>query len=195
MASSKWNLLWCLPWMLVTFLLVELLVFLPLFIMGLPLLVLGLFLVPTVMLPGKLDPKFERIAFPIKWLDAWVGNYEDGLCPPWWVLEHLATVNFVMALLWFLRNPVCNLRFCPVASTKPSASKVRWIGADHQPKDGEPAFYVCWQGAYVGMRWQCKTLGMWLGWKVIPSDRNGVFDYRAWGIGTACQLLRFKEVA
>lgn len=180
-----------LAWTIISTLIVELLIFTPLFLMGIPALGIALSLAPTDMQDSIWDPSFKRIAFKWKWLDAWLGNYEDGLCPPWWDLECEGS-NWTKRMKWFLRNPVTNLRFCPIISTKPKPDSVGWIGDDYLAPDGVPGFFVCWQGLYGGIRWQNAKRGIWFGWKVIPTDRFGVHDYRLKGIGISCHYYRFR---
>ena len=173
-------------WCIVSTLAMEILVFLPLYLLGIPTSWLALQLASVCYKPSRIDPNVYVMAFRSHFLDAWLGNWEDGLCPDWWA------VRGGKPFTWFLRNPVTNMRFWPAVSTRPHPTKIRWIGTDHQPKDGEPGFYICWQGLYSGIRWQGAKGGIWFGWKVIPSDRFGVTDYRAWGIGIACKRLKFK---
>ena len=183
--SSRWNILWAAPWGLASWLAVELLVFLPLFILGLILMPALLRFAPIVQVESRVNAGAQIEAFRWVWAQTLFGNWEDGLLPLWWSQQGGTRYG------WFVRNPVCNLRFWPIVSTLPSPS-VRWVGnVAAVPADGTPGWFLAWQGPYVGFRWQCGTWGVWLGWKVNPADRNGCTDYRRAGIGTACQVMRF----
>lgn len=174
-------------WGLVAFLAVEVLVFLPLYLAGLPAAWLASRYARTVRRPSRLYPERLVLCYESQLLDAWLGNWEDGLCPEWWASIGGTPFN------WWLRNPVCNLRFAPILSTLPDPARVRYVGADHMPEPGEPGWFVCWQDGYVGMLWQCASWGLWIGWKVKPEDQLGVppDSCRNWGIGVAAQLMRF----
>jgi hypothetical protein len=183
--SSRWNALWAAPWGLASWLVVELIIFLPLFF-------LGLVLDPFWWAPQ--GPGLSRInsgsvitVFRWTWAQTIWGNWEDGLLPPWWSSDGHGIYS------WFVRNPVCNMRFWPVVSTLPKPS-VKWIGtANEVPANGIPGWFLAWQGPYVGFLWQCSTWGVWLGWKLNPRDAqpDAPKDYRSFGLGTACQIMRF----
>ena len=71
-------------------------------------------------------------------------------------------------------------------------SRVRFIGTPCIPPDGGPGCFLCWQGGYVGFRWQCATWGIWAGWATSPSDSLGIpKDWRAYGFGPVLMILRF----
>lgn len=192
MRRSAFNLIWGIPWMLMSVLFVELLIFMPLLILGTPVAAVTLLFAPIITVPSRIFPETPRLAFKWAWLDAWVGNWEDGLCPQWWD-ERCTGSAWSKRIRWFIRNPVTNLRFMPIISTKPDPLGIQWIGIDHQPQDGEAGNYFCWQGVYSGFRWQGTKHGVWFGYKVTPSDRDGVPDYRRFGIGIASQFLSFRS--
>jgi hypothetical protein len=168
-------------WGLVTWLLVEVFVFLPLALAGLPVAWLAGRYAERVTYPSRVWDGLWVTGYKNATLNAWVGNYEDGIIQPGYA-----------PLAWFIRNPVSNLRFVPVVSTLPSM-KTSFVGSTTKvPVDGASGWFLAWANGYVGFRWQCATWGVWLGWKVIPNDAFGpVSDYRKSGIGTACQLLIF----
>jgi hypothetical protein len=175
-------------WGLLLFLLVEVVIFLPLYIVGLPMAWLAGRYAGTHETPSRLFPDRAILAYDNPVLDWWVGNYEDGLKPvfDWWPAEKTA-------FQWFLRNPVCNLRFTPLISTKPSPN-TQWVGSvDAVPANGVPGWFLAWSGPYVGFLWQNTRWGMWAGFKINPRDARFVpaDDYRRWGLGTACQIMRF----
>ena len=171
-------------WGLLTWLLVEVvvfLVFLPLYVVGLPLAWAAGRWAKTVPATSICDSGRLITAYTNPLLDWWVGNYEDGVQPPGYT-----------AFAWFVRNPVCNLRFAPVISTLPSLD-TRWVGNVNEiPPDGTPGWFLAWAHGYVGFRWQCASWGVWAGWKLNPADASGpCTDYRRFGLGTAAQILRF----
>lgn len=175
-------------WGLFTFLIVEVFIFLPLYIVGVPVAWLADRLAMKHFTPSRLFPERFIVSYENRLLDWWVGNYEDGVKPEfdWWPAEKTA-------LQWFLRNPVTNLRFTPILSTKPCPIRVKWVGSNEVPANAVPACFLAWQGPYVGFLYQNTKWGVWIGWKINPRDAFFVpsDDYRRWGIGTACQLMRF----
>ncbi len=168
-------------WGLVSWLVVEVLIFLPLYIIGLPLAWWAQDGGRVIEVPSRLYPERTVRAYANPVLNWWIGNYEDGIEPEGYT-----------PFRWFVRNPVCNLRFTPIISTLPSTA-TRWVGSvDAIPPDGAPGWFIAASGPYVGFRWQCRTWGVWLGWKLNPADARGTpNDYRKFGIGTACQIMRF----
>lgn len=186
--SSRWHLLWAVPWMLLSWLAVEVLVFLPLYLVGLAAFPIAWRWAPKTFTQSHVwaDDRAIR-TFSWLWLDEWLGNHEDGLLPFWWSNQGGTAYS------WFLRNPVTNMRFWPIISTLPDTPRLRFCGNVVEILES-PGWFVCWQGPYVGFRWQCETLGIWIGWKVQPRDVGGIpaEDYRRFGIGTACQIMRFR---
>jgi hypothetical protein len=174
--ASRWNLLWAVPWMVVSALTVEAAVWLPLYLAGLVVVPLASRLADKTERPSKLYSRLI-LCYKNRILDELWGNHEDGIAPDGWTVWR-----------WFLRNPVTNLRFWPVISTKP-ASSTRWIGS---PAIEPGCRFIAWNGPYVGCRWEGSKLGFWLGWKVNPRDAVEIptDDYRRWGIGIAMQVLR-----
>jgi len=175
-------------WGLITFLAIEVFVFLPLYLIGIPLTIAASRYARIKVVPSRLYPERDIIAYSNQVLDWWIGNYEDGLDPEfeWWDSSKTA-------LDWFLRNPVCNLRFVPIISTKPDPLRVRFIGTlDEIPHQNRPGWFLCWQGGYVGFFYQNESWGIWLGFKVNPRDARYVLpdDYRNWGIGTVAQFWK-----
>ena len=188
MMASRWNILWTIPWGLASWLAVEMGIFLPVFLVGLVLFWPLLWLCPIVQKESTINVGQPVSAFKWGWANELWGNHEDGLNPDWWAAKGGTPWT------WYLRNPVCNMRFWPIVSTFPSAS-VRWIGnVAAVPPDGTPGWFLAWQGGYVGFRWQCVSCGVWLGWKLNPKDAAVTpSDYRIHGLGTACQLMRFHQ--
>lgn len=175
-------------WGIISFLAVEAFVFLPLYLVGLPVAFFAQSSASTEVVDSMVFQGRRIVAYKNRLLNWWVGNYEDGIDPEfdWWSQKNTP-------FKWFLRNPVCNLRFTPIISTKPSVDTKHVGTSVSLPKDGEPGWFLCWSGWYVGFRYQNTKWGVWLGWKVIPLDATHVAsdDYRRSGIGLAAQFMRF----
>ena len=168
-------------WGLLSWLFVEVCVFLPLYLGGLVVVPLASRFAKRIQ-GVSVVTKGSIVAWANPVLNAIYGNDEDGILVPRYT-----------PWTWWVRNPVTNMRFWPVISTMPSQN-TKWVGnVKAIPPDGGPGWFLTWAGGYVGFRWQCASWGIWLGWKVNPRDARFVpeDDYRRWGIGTACQLLRF----
>jgi len=173
--ASRWNLLWALPWMLVSVLAVEILVFLPLYLLGLVVVPCAARRALKTERPSRVNDSLV-LSYRSPALDALWGNWEDGLAPAGFTIWS-----------WFQRNPCCNLRFCPVISTRPSAA-TRFIGS----REIAPGCrFIAWAGPYVGCRWEGRKYGVWLGYKINPRDAwQTATDYRVHGLGIAVQILR-----
>lgn len=180
-------------WGLLSFVLVEVVVFLPIYLLGLVLMPALCNWAPIEKRESRLNPGVEIEAFRWAWAQALFGNWEDGLSPTWWNDYNLVPAPTAASrFTWFLRNPVNNMRFWPWISTRPAPARVGFIGMDHIPAAGEPGWFLCWQGLAVGCRWQCASWGIWAGWAVSPSDRLGMpNDWRAAGYSVVLQLFRF----
>lgn len=175
-------------WGILSFLVVELLVFLPLYILGIPLVWWAQRYARKRVVPSILYPERSILAYSNPILDWWIGNREDGLDPDfeWWDSKHTA-------MDWYLRNPVCNLRFIPIISTTPDPTRVHHIGTlDEVPPQNRQGWFLCWQGGYVGFFYQNRSWGTWLGWKTSPRDAGPCAprDYRYHGLGTVAQFWR-----
>jgi hypothetical protein len=187
--NSRWNALWAIPWGAASFLLVGALVWFPVFLLGL----VG---VPLMLWTGRVTLGDSRVnagqcivVFEDAWAQCLWGNWEDGLAPLWWVTKNNGKPYWLIRYLWYLRNPVCNMRFWPLVSTLPS-SDTHWCGTLNQLPSGviNPGWFLAWRGCYVGFYWQRATWGTWWGWKVNPLDaRQPCTDYRRFGLGIACQ--------
>lgn len=168
---------------------VEVIVFMPLYAIGLVAFPIAWRLASRVIRNDArivIDDK-RRLAFKSRVLDAWLGNYEDGLLPEWWKNEHNGT-----AYGWFRRNPVTNLRFIYPFGVLPNPSKVGWAGTK-EDNDNKPGWFMAWQGLHTGFQWCSKTWKIWMGWKVLPLDRYGIpSNYRRFGIGLAAQIERLR---
>ncbi|BDU72407.1 hypothetical protein [Mesoterricola silvestris] len=174
-------------WGLLTWLIAEVVVFLPLYLLGVVFMWPLLKWAPKRLKESNINRGQFVYGFLWPWLDELFGNREDGLLPEWWALREGTAYG------WFLRNPICNMRFWPLVSTLPKPT-VKWIGnAACVPPSGVPGWFLAWQGGYVGFLWQCRSWGLWAGWKLNPRDATFILpdDYRTHGLGTACQLMRF----
>ena len=176
-----------LVWGSIAFLAVESLIFLPLYLLGIPVAYAASRWAKRDTGFSLITPDRAIVTYHNKLLNWWIGNKEDGIWPDF------AKELGLSVFQWYMRNPVTNLRFVPVISTRPCPSKVRFVGSPVMPDDGVPGWFICWQGPYVGVLIQNASWGLWWGWKVKPEDRYGVIGYRRFGIGTACQLMRFKR--
>jgi len=167
-------------WGLIFFLFVEACVFLPLYLLGLPVAWAASKWAPTEITKSRLWDRYI-LAYRNPILNWWVGNYEDGIVPD----------PSTTAFRWFVRNPVTNLRFVPLLSTRPDPIRLQFVGSDEIKPTGTPCHFLAWQGAYVGYRYQNASWGVWLGWKLNPRDKRFVSynDYRRFGIGTATQIF------
>jgi hypothetical protein len=192
--KNKLNLLWALPWGFLTWIMVELLTGFLIFLPGLVFMPLALAIAHITLAESRLNQGQQIAVFKNGLLQTMWGNWEDGLSPLWWIQAMPAGRSmWLTRYLWFWRNPVGNARFWPIISTLPKHT-VRWCGTLNEvPEAGVAGWFVAWQFPYVGFYWACSTWGLWLGWKLNPRDAQAdpPMDYRYWGIGTACILLRF----
>lgn len=179
--------IWFIPIGIMFFLAVELFVFLPLFL-------LGLVVLPFLYWFASFDLDEKGLLhFENPLLEELFGNFEDGINPPWWAAKHPDKDAPYSSYLWFIRNPVTNMRRWPIVSTLPKKS-VKWFGnVDEIPQEGFPGWFIAWQGPYVGFFYQTTTYRIWLGWKISPRDSwtHPPRDYRYDGIGLAVQWIRF----
>jgi len=146
---------------------------------------------------------FERdvMQFPsLFWL--W-NNAEDGVdglrggdpAQQWWADKTAGWSPQKRIFVWSaLRNPVDSLRWVPVINPKLEPSRVRFVGMDHEPGDGESGWYFAWLSgtAYSCIRVERYGFRFWLGNKIHPEDVRGLQpgDYRAIRCDFACQFKR-----
>jgi len=178
-------------WLGISFLAVEVFIFLPLYLVGLLAFPIAYHFASLTVKESYINTCQDVLGFKNRVLDEWLGNREDGLLPAWWQKERNGT-----AYGWFLRNPVCNMRFWPYISTFPNSERMKWIGTiDHIGNANETGWFLCWQGLYTGFWYQGKYFGCWVGWKCSPRDRfpDAPRDYRYCGLGIACQLWKAKN--
>ena len=180
-------------WGLLSFLLVQVFIFLPIYLLGLILLPALLQWAPIVQMESRLNAGQMVEMFKWTWANTLFGNLEDGLSPAWWTTQCGKTEpSWSTRFTWFLRNPVNNMRFWPVISTKPQPEKVKHVGSSTILPAGVPCGFICWQGPYVGFRWQNTKRGIWLGWACNPSDVKGIpNDWRAYGFSVVLQVMKF----
>lgn len=180
-------------WLIVSFLVVELCVFMPLYLVGLAAFPIAYRHADKIYRDSNINTGYLVLTFKNPILNEWLGNHEDGILADWWVRERGGT-----AYGWFLRNPICNMRFWPIVSTLPSPH-TNWVGSlDHKPYMPERGWFFAWAGLYSGVYWCGKKWGVWMGWKINPIDRHiGTpsaphKDYRYYGLGLAAQIWRNK---
>ena len=190
MKKSNWNLLWAAPWLLLSWLTVELLVFLPLLILGLPASALALRYADVELRHSILPSKAPVLAYTNTILDVWLGNREDGVIAAWWRRDHPTWSDWRLGFTWFVRNPVTNLRYIPIIGLVPSPSHIRYMGADTEPEWSRPGWCLTWQGPHSGFVWQTSKFKLWIGWKLLPQDRVRITGYRKYGVGPVAQLRR-----
>jgi hypothetical protein len=174
-------------WGLISFLLVEVFIWLPLYLTG----VIAVWAADhwgakTRLIKSRIDPDRYVLSYSNHFLNWWIGNYEDGIDPEslWWP-------ELKSKLDWFLRNPNTNLRFAPIISTLPDPEKLEWVGTlTEVPGLDTPGWFLVWQGPYVGFLWQGKKCGVWLGWALNPRDKQPMCprDYRWHGVGIKAQV-------
>ena len=175
-------------WMLITYCLVEIIIFLPLYLIGVLIFPIVYKYSTIINIESNINTNEQILGFKNNLLNEWLGNREDGLLPDWWKQKNGT------AFSWFIRNPICNMRFWPIVSTLPKQSKTDFVGSlDHIPDTKtEHGWFLCWEGLYTGFYYQGNTFGLWIGWKCNPRDKNlnAPTDYRYKGLGTACQFWK-----
>lgn len=186
------------------------------FVVFVPLNLLGLITVPLAVLTGGYycrhdqekqdkgeDPKVFHFTSPFMWI--W-DNFEDGIANTTY-FKHPSFLWQVMKWSCF-RNPVNNLRIAPYLSCKVDPKKICFVGTygSHYELDlirvandikkyrnkEEPHWYFAWHGFYTCLFWQHSWFGgklrrFWLGWKIVPTDVFGVSSARAPGAKFAQQ--------
>jgi hypothetical protein len=179
-------------------------IFLPLAIVGIPLVYL---LSRLHWCEPRYSKKFDRtvLQWRTRWLFGLYNNLEDGVdglrgsdpAQLWWHEKTAAYSPQQRIFVWAaFRNPVDNLRFVPVLNPKLVPSKVRSIGMYHEPAKGEGGWYYAWLAGspYSCIRYETKTRRFWLGWKIRPEDRNGLKPGDARAI--RCDFaIQFKRIA
>ncbi len=198
--SSRWNMLWAIPWMIVTWGLVEVLVFFPLYLVGLIVFPLAWRYAPLAWEESRCWKYTSIIGFKNAWLNEWLGNHGDGLLTVYWDEQGKTAYS------WFIRNPISNMRFWPLVSIRPIKDyaiwslPLRYCGNVTEIVE-TPGWFVAWYRGRVGLRWIWSnpflgTKGLAIGWHLNPRDRNGIpgDDVRRFGIGTVCQRLSAGEV-
>ena len=162
---------------------------------------------------GNLETRTSRhfpnrmlLQFHAKWMGLYC-NDEDGVdglrgvdpAQQWWADKTAGWSPQKRIFIWSaIRNPVDSLRWLPLINPKIDPTRVRYVGMDREPQDGESGWYFAWQGLYSCIRWEFELRGrfyrFWLGNKLKPEDRLGLHegDVRAIRCDFAAQ---FKRVA
>ena len=154
--------------------------FLPIFLIGLP-------IVALLELTGSYSLRYGKTWHFPSWAWLW-DNEDDGVCPTGY-----------NALTWYLRNPCVNLRLLPLFGFKAAGrsfySKANCrITPDIDPSPTGWTYAITWTGPYMGVWFTRKLLGKTLairfGWKLIPADTKGIppNDGRYNGVPFAAQL-------
>lgn len=180
--------------------LARLAVFLPLAIIGIP-------IVCILARAGWCEPifsaRFNRtvLQWRTRWLFWLYSNCEDGIdglrggdpAQQWWADKTRGMTSQKRIFKWSaLRNPVNNLRYVPFINPKFHSDRIRFVGLDHEMQDGEGGWFFIWQGLYSGFRFETARWRFWMGWKFRPEDAKGVAadDTRLPRADFACQLKR-----
>lgn len=190
--------IWRLP-IFVVFWIVRLAIFLPLAIMGIP-------LVYWQTSRGKHSPRpSKRFSHTLLLWSTWFmwpwQNEEDGVdglrggdpAQQWWADKTAGWSPQKRIFVWSaLRNPVDSLRWVPVLNPQLIPREVHFIGMDHEPEKGEGGWYFAWMGPYSCIRYETKHFRFWFGWKIRPEDRCGLQpgDVRAIRCDFAMQAKR-----
>lgn len=132
---------------------------------------------------GRLTVDEQRkLHFKARWM--WLyDNREDGVdgrrggdpAQDWWMQRTKDRTLRERVFLWSaLRNPVNNLRYVPIICPKFHPDQIGFYGTGDEPPDGQSGWAYTWQGIYSGLYIKRPHLWFWIGWKLRPSDRNGI---------------------
>jgi hypothetical protein len=175
------------------YLLIELFVWLPLFLLGLPI-VVALSIANAWNFGLSKNPQHSTILEWPSWAWIW-GNDDDGIIP---IGE---PINAISAIKWYIRNPVENLRYTAFG-LRPRPKLIKTAGNCRVDPDADYAnvkvrawrWCMTWQGIKGGIWIQGPIFGMRLnirlGWKLIPADAVSIspLDGRLNGCGIASQV-------
>lgn len=157
------------------------------FVIDLPLIILGWIVVPIAAACGaydwKLEPNDDNVSFKktshFTWKFMWLwDNFEDGISnATYWQAPN----KFLQIVYWScLRNPVNNLRLVPYLKVQIEPLKVRFIGAFCSATNAQqvrwaqehigrtildhydtpiPQWFFAWQGIYSCWYWQFNLFG------------------------------------
>lgn len=180
--------------------LLRLAVFLPLAIIGVPLLYL---LAQVGHVETRRSKRFDR--YLLQWRPPFglYCNDEDGIdglrgndpAQQWWADKTASWSPQKRIWVWSaLRNPVDSLRWVRLLNPRIDPTHVRFVGMDHEPAKGENGWYLAWLSGtpYSCIRVERQGWRFWLGWKLKPEDRNGLqsSDVRTIRCDFACQAKR-----
>ena len=186
------------------------------FLINLPTILLGWILIPIAAACGAYEAYqghdgagTPRVQYRFTWKFMWLwDNEEDGIADKtYWVAPNM----FLQILYWSCnRNPSHNLSNVPYLNCKIQPEKVRFVGSEGNKTDEKPPknnnymlydtkipqWFFAWQGPYSNFYWQFilngKLRRFWIGWKIYPTDINGVTPYRKNGAGFATQWKAVK---
>lgn len=177
-----------------------LVLFLPLWLLGLPIVAACAW--QAWCWPTKAK-RFDRTVLTFPRIFSLYSNDEDGVdglrggdpAQQWWADKTAGWSPQKRIFIWSaMRNPVDSLRWIPLINPKLDPSRVRFVGMDHEPNDGESGWYFAWLAgtAYSCIRVERWGFRFWLGTKLHPEDAKGLQsgDVRAIRCDFAIQLKR-----
>jgi hypothetical protein len=124
----------------------------------------------------RFSPQFGRDVMQFPWPFYPYCNFEDGVdglrggdpAQQWWADRTIGQSDARRIFVWSaFRNPVDSLRWVPLINPRIDPARVRYVGLDREPQDGESGWYFAWQGLYSCIRWEFEVRGrfyrFWLG--------------------------------
>jgi hypothetical protein len=172
-----------------------------------PLYIIGFVLIPyqahnveerdSPQYPGR-----RVLQFRARWMAPW-NNPEDGVDglrggdeeQAWWGAQTSGDSEPARIFAWSaLRNAINGLRYAPILCPRLTSKGVGYVGTGDEPEDGQSGWAYVWQGLYSGLYIKRPTLWLWIGWKLRPSDANGIppTDTRLPRADFALQLQRVR---
>lgn len=166
----------------VLWILYELLVALPLWVIGFPL---------CFVLAQRHAWKLLRDGvwtWRPRWAWLWANDNDGVTGPKWWWIRHDDWPLWRLAFVWSAwRNSVNNLHLVPYLHPVIDPERIQYVANSTDPArngaiDRKPVEWAfTWQGIYAGfvVRWQINSerhFQFRIGWKLLPKDRLGVPD-------------------
>jgi len=175
------------------FLLGQLLVGLPLFFVGIPLILWqrnNATIRESEFYPGRMIAAFKA---PWMWVFGNEENGIDGIVPisdqEWWITQTARLTPQERIFHWSaLRNSVNNLRFCRPFAFKIVPAKVRSIGTANS--ENATGWFVAWSGPYFALYYARGSVRISIGWRIQPCDSVVIYpgDTRAGWAGMTFNL-------
>lgn len=190
-----WRLIYAIP----SWILFEILI-------DIPLMIIGLIVIPIAAGCKAYEGHIEKdlIIYHFTWKFMWLwDNYEDGIANNSY--SNYKSMFWRIVSWSAIRNSTNNLRLVPWLSVQIDPKKVCFFGSFINWNDTKysyseekdlinkydtkiPQWFFCWQGFYSCFYWQFGNLRrFWIGWKIYPTDIYGVTEYRKNGAGFATQ--------